>query len=374
MEPPRSAPPVALRIVRPYASEDDLLAAEANAFTRTGVVLIGAPSRPVGVVLRFEILLAGGVVAMRGEGRVVGHRPGGPGEHAALMLRFTRLDVRSKALLDRAVALREGRSMPPPAAPSAVEAVIEASPPPPLAVASVPPRSEAVAASPAPVPASPVDVAPPPASATVERLSTPSVVTVERLSTPSVVTVERLSEPSAEIAIPIHVELDDVREDTPRDPQPPPQAEAASGDDPHDEADRTAATPPVIELPIEEATILGLGHEEATVPGLGRRSAEALEAALAPGPREKAPMPSPSPGGQPVPQPVPPAAPPPARRAPEPSPQRQAPEHAPMPSPSPSPVRRADAEASAADSLDRERRDAALDRLRERARRLTRPE
>lgn len=130
MDPTRNQPPVALRIVRPHKTEDALLAAEANAFTRTGVVLLGAPSRPTGVVLRFEMTLADGTPCMRGEGRVVGFRPAGEGEESALMLRFTRLDVKSKSLLDRAVAIREERRslMPPaprPATPSAAS-----SPPP----------------------------------------------------------------------------------------------------------------------------------------------------------------------------------------------------------------------------------------------------
>lgn len=119
MDPTRNNPPVAVRIVRPFPDEEALLAAEAGVFTRTGVVLLGAPSRPNGVVLRFEMCLHGGAVVMRGEGRVVGYRAPNDTEESALMLRFTRLDVKSKALLDRAVALREERrSLAPPVPPS----------------------------------------------------------------------------------------------------------------------------------------------------------------------------------------------------------------------------------------------------------------
>jgi hypothetical protein len=136
----RSSPPVALRIVRPYRDEAELLAAEANAFTRTGVVLIGAPSRPNGVVLRFELALRDGGAIMRGEGRVVGYRAPTASDEGALMLRFTRLDVKSKSLLDRAVALgTERRSMPPPA-PVGQPAPRVATPPPPRA--SAPPASQ----------------------------------------------------------------------------------------------------------------------------------------------------------------------------------------------------------------------------------------
>ena len=102
-----NAPPAGLRVVRPYRDETELLVAEASAFTRSGVVLIGTPNRPVGVVLRFEIVLSDGTSVMRGEGRVVEYRAGSSGDDGALAVRFTRLDLRSKEVLDRAIARRE---------------------------------------------------------------------------------------------------------------------------------------------------------------------------------------------------------------------------------------------------------------------------
>jgi hypothetical protein len=166
MDPPRSAPPVAVRVIRPFATEDDLLAAEASAFTRTGVVLVGAPSRPNGVVLRFEICLRDGTAVMRGEGRVVGFRASSSEDESALMMRFTRLDLKSKALLDRAVALREERrSVAPPKPPSSVAPTTErdsisaprASAPPPSAPRiSAPPVS-----APPPVVVAPVSASSP---------------------------------------------------------------------------------------------------------------------------------------------------------------------------------------------------------------------
>jgi len=132
---PRNNPPVAVRITRPFADTDALLAAEASAFTRTGVVLLGAPNKPSGVVLRFEVCLQDGTPVMRGEGRVVGYRAANADEEGALMLRFTRLDVKSKDLLDRAVAMREERrSLAPPKRPT---------PPPPHNPTPPPPSSEA---------------------------------------------------------------------------------------------------------------------------------------------------------------------------------------------------------------------------------------
>ncbi|MBL8714477.1 MAG: hypothetical protein JNL79_00665 [Myxococcales bacterium] len=138
------SPPVAVRVVRPFADEQSLLDAEVGAFSRTGIVLIGAPSRPNGVVLRFEVCLRDGTAVMRGEGRVVGYRAPTAQEEGALMLRFTRLDVKSKSLLDRAVALREERrSLPPPPPKEPARAESEEAPPPSLPPPSLPPRATA---------------------------------------------------------------------------------------------------------------------------------------------------------------------------------------------------------------------------------------
>ncbi len=104
-------------MVRPYESEADFLQNELFTITRSSVVLVGAGPKPEGVVLRFEVSLRSGGVLLRGEGRVMGHGPvplGPLGDEKGLALRFTRLDPRSKALVDRAVAMRDpARSSPP---------------------------------------------------------------------------------------------------------------------------------------------------------------------------------------------------------------------------------------------------------------------
>jgi hypothetical protein len=101
--------PSAIRITRPYASEEDYLDRELETLTRASITLLGAQSRPQGVVLRFELALSSGVVLMRGEGRVVAFKANAFEGLGGLTLRFTRLDTRSKALVDRAAALREKR-------------------------------------------------------------------------------------------------------------------------------------------------------------------------------------------------------------------------------------------------------------------------
>lgn len=103
-------PPVAIRVTRPYASDNDFLQNEIDTLTRTTVTLIGAQSRPQGVILRFEVILATGTPLLRGEGRVVAFRQASQGTDAGLTLRFTRLDARSKALVDRAASIREARA------------------------------------------------------------------------------------------------------------------------------------------------------------------------------------------------------------------------------------------------------------------------
>jgi hypothetical protein len=100
---------VAIRITRPYTTEDEFLEQELETLSRTSVTLLGAQPRPQGVVLRFELVLSSGHVLMRGEGRVVGFRPNIQQGMGGLTLRFTRLDTRSKALVDKAATFRERR-------------------------------------------------------------------------------------------------------------------------------------------------------------------------------------------------------------------------------------------------------------------------
>jgi hypothetical protein len=160
-------PPVAIRITRPYATEDEFLDKELDTLTRTTVVLIGAQSRPQGVVLRFEVALSSGQVLVRGEGRVVGFKPNAYDGQAGLTLRFTRLDTRSKALVDRASSLREERK-PSTRPPKPLEAARTSSNPPPPPV------------KPPPLPA-------PPHLATPTPTSTPTSTSITDAHAPDLV-------------------------------------------------------------------------------------------------------------------------------------------------------------------------------------------
>jgi hypothetical protein len=98
------------------------LRGELDTLTRTSITLLGAQQRPQAVVLRFEVVLPSGQALVRGEGRVVGFKPNAHNGLSGLTLRFTRLDSRSKALIDRAATIRERRrSSAPPAGGSEVQ-------------------------------------------------------------------------------------------------------------------------------------------------------------------------------------------------------------------------------------------------------------
>jgi hypothetical protein len=98
--------PFAIRVVRPYATAEEFLERELDTLSPTTISLIGTQSKPVGVVLRFELTLSTGAVLIRGEGRTLGYRPDARDGQGELTLRFTRLDTSSKALVDRATELR----------------------------------------------------------------------------------------------------------------------------------------------------------------------------------------------------------------------------------------------------------------------------
>jgi hypothetical protein len=102
--------PVAVRIQRPAATVDAFLRTDRRLFGRKTIALPGAPSKPVGAILRFEIVLADGAPIVRGEGRVISSGPlDGDGEQG-LLLGLTKLDPSSKALFDRIARERAGEA------------------------------------------------------------------------------------------------------------------------------------------------------------------------------------------------------------------------------------------------------------------------
>ena len=94
-----------IRIQRPFDTEAEFIRNDGLAIGRLGMIVMGAPQRVPGITVRFEILLAGGEPVFRGEGRVVAYRVHGNGREG-LEVRFTRLDSKSKAIVDQVLSLR----------------------------------------------------------------------------------------------------------------------------------------------------------------------------------------------------------------------------------------------------------------------------
>jgi hypothetical protein len=95
-----------MRILRPYSTEEEFVRGDGLTIGRMGMILIGAPPRPPGIIIRFEIVLSDGQPVFRGEGKVVAHRVHANGRKG-LEVRFTRLDSRSKAVIEKALELRK---------------------------------------------------------------------------------------------------------------------------------------------------------------------------------------------------------------------------------------------------------------------------
>jgi len=168
--------PVAIRVMRPYASEEAFLEKEIDTISRTSIVLVGAQSRPQGVVLRFEVVLENGTSLLRGEGRVVAHKPNAFGDSPGLTLRFTRLDTRSKALIDKAAALRDAKQR---AALGSAAPAAPSTPPP-----AVKPAQNKI----------PADLTPPPMPVAIASKA-PSVVPTAPIAPPAVAPPAPTSEP-----------------------------------------------------------------------------------------------------------------------------------------------------------------------------------
>ncbi|MDX2050827.1 MAG: hypothetical protein SFV15_00455 [Polyangiaceae bacterium] len=76
--------PHVLRVVRPYQTQVEFIAAEAWAIQKDGIIAVGEAELTTGTLVRCEILLSSGLQLIRIEGEVDGYvppqgsRPGGP--------------------------------------------------------------------------------------------------------------------------------------------------------------------------------------------------------------------------------------------------------------------------------------------------------
>jgi len=92
-----------VHVLRPYASEQEYLRAEAWSIDARSMILIDTEELPPDTAVLFDIALSDGQKPIRAEGRVVGPtaaqgpRPGG------LKVRFKRFGAATKAFIERAV-------------------------------------------------------------------------------------------------------------------------------------------------------------------------------------------------------------------------------------------------------------------------------
>jgi len=128
----------AIRLSRPYASEQEFVEGDFSWLGRPTVVLPNTSARSPGDVVRFELVLSVGTPIFRAEGQVVAHHPAGT-KMPGLELRITRMDAKSKAILDQMRQRRAANARP---APKAVA--------PPMQVESIAPSPPAVVPTPVP--------------------------------------------------------------------------------------------------------------------------------------------------------------------------------------------------------------------------------
>lgn len=139
--------PVVVHVVRPYASEQDYLAAEAWSIDARSMLLIDADPLAADTPVLFDVALEDGQKPIRAEGRVVGMVPAQGDRPGGMKVRFKRFGAATKAFIERAVKAR----------------------------AEAPSRPEAeLGSAPAQEPPSAVELERP-SSPEVERLSTPEV-------------------------------------------------------------------------------------------------------------------------------------------------------------------------------------------------------
>lgn len=115
------AKPVALRIRLPFATEGEFVERYGQNVARGGIFIATRAVKPLGTAIAFELVLQSGERLMRGEGAVQQVQEEATPGKSGMLVRFIRLDARSKALIDKILAFREGvvNAQVPTAAPSA---------------------------------------------------------------------------------------------------------------------------------------------------------------------------------------------------------------------------------------------------------------
>ncbi len=107
---------IPLRIRLPYGSEDEFIEKYGSNVARGGIFIATRAIKPEGTPLSFEFVLQDGSRLFRGEGVVVKTQVDEGGTRSGMTVRFTKLDSRSKALVDQVIASRTLGATPPPPA------------------------------------------------------------------------------------------------------------------------------------------------------------------------------------------------------------------------------------------------------------------
>ncbi|MFZ5469783.1 MAG: TIGR02266 family protein [Myxococcota bacterium] len=105
---------VPLRIRLPYRTEEEFTEKYGSNVARGGVFIATKAIKPEGTGIAFEFVLEDGTRLMRGEGVVQKTQVDQGGGRAGMTVRFTRLDARTKAFIDRMVDARTGTPAEPP--------------------------------------------------------------------------------------------------------------------------------------------------------------------------------------------------------------------------------------------------------------------
>jgi hypothetical protein len=112
--------PVVVHVVRPYASEQEYLAAEAWSIDARGMLLVDADALAPDTAVLFDVALEGGQKPIRAEGRVVKVVAPANGRPGGLKVRFKRFGSATKAFIERAVKAQSTATEPDrPSAPEA---------------------------------------------------------------------------------------------------------------------------------------------------------------------------------------------------------------------------------------------------------------
>jgi uncharacterized protein (TIGR02266 family) len=122
--PPSNEPKkVPLRIRLPFATEAEFIERYGLHVSRSTLFIATRSPKPVETVLTFELVLSDNSRLMRGEGQVQKLTEDTQQGRSGMLLRLTRVDAKTKELIDRILALRppglagSGRGTPPPLAP-----------------------------------------------------------------------------------------------------------------------------------------------------------------------------------------------------------------------------------------------------------------